>query len=72
VAALPQLPSEEVAFWYRAMVGLLAPHQAGTLADLHPGEPSAAAPEEEEGDAAAEPLVVMLAAMLRAPSATSR
>jgi AcrR family transcriptional regulator len=36
VRALPQLPPDEVVFRYRAMVGLLALHQAGTLTDLHP------------------------------------
>ncbi|GAA2068739.1 hypothetical protein GCM10009801_17320 [Streptomyces albiaxialis] len=36
-AALPQLSPREVAFRYRAMVGLLGLYQSGVLADLHPG-----------------------------------
>lgn len=36
IEALPQLPASEVAFRYRAMVGLLALHQIGTLSDLQP------------------------------------
>lgn len=35
--ALPDLPNEEVAFRYRAMVGLLALHQTGSLTDLAVG-----------------------------------
>lgn len=66
VAALPRLPSEEAAFRYRAMVGLLALHQAGTLADLHPGEVDTTS----GGDCdPVEQLVIMLSAMLQAPPA---
>jgi AcrR family transcriptional regulator len=35
--ALPELSEDEVEFRYRAMVGLLALHQSGSLTDLAPG-----------------------------------
>lgn len=63
-AALPQLPPDEVAFRYRAMVGLLGLHQAGNLGDLHPGHPST--PTEED----TERLVTLLTAAFHAPATT--
>lgn len=67
-AALPHLPPDEVAFRYRAMIGLLGLHQSGSLGDLHPGRPDmgAAAPENET-----ERLVTLLAAALDAPATTT-
>ncbi|NGO43846.1 TetR/AcrR family transcriptional regulator [Streptomyces ureilyticus] len=66
--ALPQLPPNEVAFRYRAMVGLLALYQSDTLGDLHPGH-------RTEGDIATtqetERLVTMLTAAFRAPAAAT-
>jgi AcrR family transcriptional regulator len=63
-AALPELPPDEVAFRYRAMVGLLGLHQSGTLGDLHPWRPADAA-----GDTAPETerLIALLTAGLQAP-----
>ncbi|WP_395107606.1 TetR/AcrR family transcriptional regulator [Actinomadura sp. SCN-SB] len=66
--ALPHLTAEEVAFRYQAMVGLIALHQSGTLADLHPsfqGGPAARASSD-----ATEQLVVMLTGLFQAPSMT--
>ncbi|MEV0633579.1 TetR/AcrR family transcriptional regulator [Streptomyces sp. NPDC050619] len=65
-AALPGLSPEEVAFRYRAMVGLLGLHQSGTLGDLHPGRPAEAAPgtDTETGH-----LIALLTAGLQAPPA---
>ncbi|GAB2881672.1 TetR/AcrR family transcriptional regulator [Streptomyces mayteni] len=46
--ALPELPPEDVAFRYRAMVGLLALHQSGTLPGLSPEGPAASAEGDDE------------------------
>jgi AcrR family transcriptional regulator len=62
--ALPDLPVREVAFRYRAMIGLLALHQSGTLADLHPGQP----PADEADDV--EQLIALLTAAFHAPAPT--
>ncbi|MBP8533134.1 TetR/AcrR family transcriptional regulator [Streptomyces sp. MK37H] len=63
--ALPDLPPSEVAFRYRAMVGLLALHQSGTLVDLHPGEPTHVPDSEAR---ATEQLVTLLTATFTAPA----
>ncbi|TDC69957.1 TetR/AcrR family transcriptional regulator [Streptomyces hainanensis] len=47
-AALPELPPEDVAFRYRAMIGLLALHQSGTLSGLSPDGPSASGAADDE------------------------
>jgi AcrR family transcriptional regulator len=61
--ALPHLTTEELAFRYRAMIGLLALHQTGTFADLQP-------PDAPQTNAAhdTERLVTLLTAVFRAPS----
>lgn len=64
-AALPHLTPAEVAYRYRAMVGLLALHQSGTLTDFHPGPP----PEEPPGPDDAARLTAMLTAAFEAPAA---
>jgi AcrR family transcriptional regulator len=63
-AALPHLTPAEVAFRYRAMVGLLGLHQSGSLGDLHPGRPAEAAGDAE---AETERLITLLTAGLQAP-----
>jgi hypothetical protein len=64
---LAHLEPDEIAFRYRAMVGLLALHQAGNLADLQDSaRPSGA--DHETPSAEAEQLVAILTAALRAPS----
>ncbi|MGW0818059.1 TetR/AcrR family transcriptional regulator [Streptomyces viridiviolaceus] len=60
-SALPHLSPKEVAFRYRAMVGLLGLHQSGSLGDLHPGRPVT----PTEGDT--ERLVTLLTAAFLAP-----
>lgn len=51
IRALPALSPDEVTFRYRVMVGLLALHQAGALADLAPhGVAARSAPEPTEPD----------------------
>jgi AcrR family transcriptional regulator len=67
-SALPQLPPEEVAFRYRAMVGLLGLHQSNKLADLHPGHP---AKTTEAPDTETEWLITLLTAGLQAPTTPS-
>ncbi|MER5209107.1 TetR/AcrR family transcriptional regulator [Streptomyces sp. NPDC002838] len=58
IRALPALPPDEVAFRYRVMVGLLALHQAGALADLAPhGTPAGSAPAPMGPDKETERLV---------------
>ncbi|MEO3750751.1 TetR family transcriptional regulator [Streptomyces sp. B6B3] len=66
--ALPEFPPSEVAFRYRAMIGLLALYQAGTLADLHPGEETTVAHDRREDP---EALVAMLTAAFHAPPGTA-
>ncbi|MHA4817445.1 TetR/AcrR family transcriptional regulator [Streptomyces aculeolatus] len=61
---LPHLTPAEVAYRYRAMVGLLALHQSGTLTDFHPGPP----PEEPPGPDDAARLTAMLTAAFEAPA----
>jgi AcrR family transcriptional regulator len=62
-AALPHLAPDEVAYRYRAMVGLLALYQSGTLADFHPGPAPAEAPAPDD----VERLTAMLTAAFEAP-----
>ena len=62
--ALSRLPEDEVAFRYRAMVGLLALHQTGALTDL-----ATARPASGDGAQDAERLVAMITAMFLAPPA---
>jgi AcrR family transcriptional regulator len=58
IRALPALSPDEVTFRYRVMVGLLALHQAGALADLAPhGAAARSAPEPTEPDRETERLV---------------
>ncbi|MEU5293519.1 TetR/AcrR family transcriptional regulator [Streptomyces umbrinus] len=58
IRALPALSPDEVTFRYRVMVGLLALHQAGALADLAPhGVAARSAPEPTESDKETERLV---------------
>ncbi|MFW6690964.1 TetR/AcrR family transcriptional regulator [Streptomyces sp. MAR4 CNX-425] len=64
-AALPHLAPDEVAYRYRAMVGLLALHQSGTLADFHPGPTPSPAPTPND----VEHLTSMLTAAFEAPPA---
>ncbi|MEV0226783.1 TetR/AcrR family transcriptional regulator [Streptomyces sp. NPDC050704] len=65
-AALPELPPDEVAFRYRAMVGLLGLHQSNALDDLHPGRPKTVAGHTRtETDR----LIALLTAGLQAPPA---
>ncbi|MGV9311874.1 TetR/AcrR family transcriptional regulator [Streptomyces sp. NPDC003691] len=64
--ALPSLSPEDVTFRYRTMVGLLALHQAGALADLAPhGTAAALAPVEPDQET--ERLVGAVLAVFRAP-----
>ncbi|WP_181788807.1 TetR/AcrR family transcriptional regulator [Streptomyces phytophilus] len=63
--ALPHLTPAEVAYRYRAMVGLLALHQSGTLTDFHPGPP----PAEPPGPDDAARLTTLLTAAFEAPAA---
>ncbi|MEO3848581.1 TetR/AcrR family transcriptional regulator [Streptomyces sp. B8F3] len=64
-AALPHLTPAEVAYRYRAMVGLLALHQSGTLTDFHPGPP----PEDPGAGADdVERLTALLTAAFEAPA----
>ncbi|OLT13878.1 hypothetical protein BJF79_19515 [Actinomadura sp. CNU-125] len=65
--ALPHLIEDEVAFRYRAMVGLLALHQTGTLADLA----SRPAPPAERTQVT-EWLVTMITSTFLAPSTVTR
>ncbi|MEU5023225.1 TetR/AcrR family transcriptional regulator [Streptomyces milbemycinicus] len=66
-AALPQLPAAEVAFRFRAMVGLLGLYQSSALGDLHPGDTAEiVAPA---GDDAGR-LVTFLTAAFHAPPTT--
>jgi AcrR family transcriptional regulator len=64
--ALPHLTAEEVGFRYQAMVGLMALHQTGTLADLHPSFQSG--PADRTSSDAIEQLVAMLTGLFLAPS----
>ncbi|MDT0549235.1 MULTISPECIES: TetR/AcrR family transcriptional regulator [Streptomyces] len=66
-AALPQLSAAEVAFRFRAMVGLLGLHQSSALGDLHPGD---AAEGAAPGDDDAGRLVTFLTAAFHAPPTT--
>ncbi|MFC4467780.1 TetR/AcrR family transcriptional regulator [Streptomyces xiangluensis] len=66
-AALPELPPDEVAFRYRAMVGLLGLHQSGTLGDLHPWRPTETAGDT---DPETERLIALLTAGLQTPPTT--
>ncbi|TDC18790.1 hypothetical protein E1265_24835 [Streptomyces sp. 8K308] len=61
-AALPELPPDEVALRYRAMIGLLALHQSGPLASLSP-DPAPVAPDTDS-----ERLTTLLTAAFTAPS----
>ncbi|MDA8368368.1 MAG: TetR family transcriptional regulator [Nocardiopsaceae bacterium] len=63
--ALAQLPEGEVAFRYRAMVGLLALQQTGALMDLAVPRP----PERADDDRDTERLVAVITAMFLAPPA---
>ncbi|WP_223864366.1 TetR/AcrR family transcriptional regulator [Streptomyces sp. 5-6(2022)] len=64
--ALPGVPAPDVAFRYRVMVGLLALHQAGALADLAPyGVSGETAPTD--ADAETDRLVAAVLAVFRAP-----
>ncbi|AZM49962.1 TetR family transcriptional regulator [Streptomyces sp. WAC 06738] len=62
--ALPHLTPAEVAYRYRAMVGLLALHQSGTLTDFHPGPP----PADPRGQDDVERLTTFLTAAFEAPA----
>ncbi|WP_427925559.1 TetR/AcrR family transcriptional regulator [Streptomyces sp. cg40] len=64
--ALPTLSADEVGFRYRVMIGLLALHQAGTLADLAPRGARDGAPPEGP-DEETERLVAAVLAVFRAP-----
>jgi AcrR family transcriptional regulator len=66
--ALPHLTTDEVAFRYQAMVGLLALHQSGTLTDLHPSFQGGAAAVERTSSDTTEQLVAMLTGLFCAPS----
>ncbi|MDH6222489.1 AcrR family transcriptional regulator [Streptomyces pseudovenezuelae] len=64
--ALPALSAAEVAFRYRVMIGLLALHQAGALADLAPrGVSDGSSPEGPDEET--ERLVATVLAVFRAP-----
>ncbi|MFD5321568.1 TetR/AcrR family transcriptional regulator [Streptomyces sp. NPDC127098] len=60
-AALPELPADEVTFRYRAMIGLLALHQSGTLTGLSP-DTSPTGPETDT-----ERLITLLTTAFTAP-----
>ncbi|MEU5638232.1 TetR/AcrR family transcriptional regulator [Streptomyces milbemycinicus] len=65
-AALPQLPAAEVAFRFRAMVGLLGLYQSSALGDLHPGDTAeGVSPGDDAGR-----LVTFLTAAFHAPPTT--
>ncbi|WP_420000072.1 TetR/AcrR family transcriptional regulator [Streptomyces boninensis] len=64
IEALPKLPPDDVTFRYRAMVGLLALHQTGALADL--AGPSADAPRLQAVQREIERLTAAVIAIFRA------
>jgi len=67
VAALPDVPPQEVGFRYRAMVGLLGLYQSGVLSDLHPGRAEGARLTAEQETSY---LVALLTMGLKGPVAT--